>query len=371
MSNAKCAFSDLVATQIARQRSMSLPAWPSDTLMVESDAKIASEIYMLSKIAPLFEDTDVESVSVSATRSDYVDSSYGVSVTVSVTLPDGGELDISHDEDIPKLDDLIEQLEADEDLDPDVLESYQLTRSKLVGFFTEFDDNELAHSVFWDKHGEFELGLWILADYRKEGRVDYLALAHQVFGRRVEAAPMNMPPERWTGFELDRMEERLDAGMHVDAWDQGGMSALNAAVYHGRADLVGLLLFRGANPNAADASALTPVVTAVHRGEKEILAGVVAAGGDLNGPMSARSALFSLNSDGGVRIAELLDMGLDIHVALPDGRRLSDDPRRYAPHLIDVRVISSELMAEGLDSAMSTDESRVDAKPSSGMGMSL
>jgi hypothetical protein len=287
-----------------------------------------------------------------------------------VTLPDGGSLDIGEQDDVSKLDAVIAELEADEDLDPDVLESYRLTRSKLEQFCLDDSDNDLAHSVFWDDHrDELELGLWILSDYRKDGRVDYLALAHQVFGRDIEPPAIHLSPERWTAFELDRMEQRLDAGMHVEAWDNGGMSALNAAVYHDRPELVTLLLSKGASPNAADASALTPVVTAVHRGLKDMLIQLVAAGGDLNGPLNARSALFSFNADSGVRIAELLDMGLDLHAPMPDGGRISQDPRRYAPHLIDVRVIRSALMGQGLEEAMSSGAG--DAKPSSSSGMSL
>ena len=73
-------------------------------------------------------------------------------------------------------------------------------------------------------------------------------------------------------------EKVPDAARPIDARDTDGRTALMLAVLHDRSDAVMDLLRRGADPNAADNSGITPLRAARAKNEREIADALVRAG---------------------------------------------------------------------------------------------
>jgi len=98
---------------------------------------------------------------------------------------------------------------------------------------------------------------------------------------------MDLAREGSTG----QLAEFLDHGLAVDAVDTDGNTLLMLAAYHGRAETVGMLLTRGANPDIRNARDQTPIAGALFKGEDDVVAALFAAGADLDaGTPSARAA---------------------------------------------------------------------------------
>ena len=72
--------------------------------------------------------------------------------------------------------------------------------------------------------------------------------------------------------DLPRLKTLLDTQTDVDSRDDRGRTALMLAILHGHGDVVGLLLERGADPNAADVNGTTPLQAATAQEEPAIVA---------------------------------------------------------------------------------------------------
>ncbi|HEX3789560.1 MAG TPA: ankyrin repeat domain-containing protein [Pseudonocardiaceae bacterium] len=76
------------------------------------------------------------------------------------------------------------------------------------------------------------------------------------------------------------LTDYLDAGTPVNLTNDSGDTLLMLAAYHGRHDVVKLLLDRGADPNRGNDRGQTPIAGAVFKGETEIVLALLAGGAD-------------------------------------------------------------------------------------------
>ena len=81
-----------------------------------------------------------------------------------------------------------------------------------------------------------------------------------------------------TGVQTCALPILLDAPVSVDAPDSRGRTALLLAASRGQAESVDVLLAHGADPNAVDASGMTPLKAALGAGQPAIVAALRRAG---------------------------------------------------------------------------------------------
>ncbi|MEW6279236.1 MAG: ankyrin repeat domain-containing protein, partial [Candidatus Eremiobacterota bacterium] len=83
-----------------------------------------------------------------------------------------------------------------------------------------------------------------------------------------------------TAGDLARVNELLAQGRSPDARSSKGRSAVSAAAYLGRLDVLDALLGAGADVNLADMWGMTPLMVAANLGHTELVARLVAAGAE-------------------------------------------------------------------------------------------
>jgi hypothetical protein len=121
---------------------------------------------------------------------------------------------------------------------------------------------------------------------------------------RLLAAGANVNADKVKGFEgrpalfhaatygyVEIAQRLIDAGADVNAGARTGeVTPLTVAALNGSAPLVALLLSKGAQVNARDASGSTALTEAVRKGDAEVLRLLLQAGADPGVPMSDGSA---------------------------------------------------------------------------------
>src|SRR5262245_17024121 len=163
---------------------------------------------------------------------------------------------------------------------------------------------------------------WVAADQRRQIRErDLLAAAAQGnLGRMTELlGGVDVDARLESGGEtaLHRAASRghlqaarllLDRGAKVDAADGEGVTPLVLAAYRGHTDVVKLLLERGAYVNAQERrNGLSSLSHAVGRGDKELVAVLVAHGADPSlKSADGRTALERAEANGVTEIVALL-----------------------------------------------------------------
>ncbi|MGI8945169.1 MAG: ankyrin repeat domain-containing protein [Thermoleophilaceae bacterium] len=112
----------------------------------------------------------------------------------------------------------------------------------------------------------------VTASGRLRPQIRFGRAAHDDLVARALVA-LDLDTEFFAGAEHGRLEvidELLGAGTPVDGADVHGSTALHAAAYCGRADSVGHLLARGADPARRDARfGTTPLRWCRHRRERD------------------------------------------------------------------------------------------------------
>ncbi len=124
----------------------------------------------------------------------------------------------------------------------------------------------------------------------------------------------------------------LNAGVHADAADRHGNTALMDAAFHGRTNIAKLLLDAGANVNAKYKSdpksedfklndGFTALMNAAMQGHVETVKLLLAAGADVHAKTHNNTTTLMLAAHGGnLEIAKLLlDAGVDIHARAENG----------------------------------------------------
>ena len=361
----KVACGALVDRVIRNQDGMVLSGWG----LRSSEAETASEeASVMSDACDFFDSKIVERIEVNC--STYMNSddnggsypSHTLSVEVDVTLPDGSILTIEDGNDLSELLEVVEGLEADDDEKaPYYREAYDLLE-KECGWIG-YGDTMMEHG-FWDARGEnaFELTRDDIKFFTVGGKVDHVGLSRAVFrDASLELSTLKEAPAYWSEFEMERMADRLAAGMLPEAMSSTGQSALCAAAYFCHKGAAEALLAAGADPNRLDASAINPVITAAYRADLGVLDLLLEAGGNINGLPHAPTALFALQARGRnqdfASMSGLIDRGLDIYAVMPDGGVLHDDVERYVDsetHEEQIRVIRAAGLAGALEGAMSS-----------------
>ncbi len=129
-----------------------------------------------------------------------------------------------------------------------------------------------------------------------EGEERALELAHRVF-------------EHARNGRSRELCAYLDAGVPVNSTDSEGNCLVMLAAYHGHPVTVRALLERGADPDRVNGRGQTPLAGAVFKGERDVVAALVAADADpyLGSPNALESARFFGRQD----LLELLEVPLD------------------------------------------------------------
>jgi ankyrin repeat protein len=164
--------------------------------------------------------------------------------------------------------------------------------------------------------------LWLAADQRRQGRErDFLTAASQGnIGPLTELADkVNVDARLSEDGEtaLHRAASRghvqavrllLDRGAKIDAVDGEGVTPLVLASYRGHTEVVKLLLERGAFVNAQEKrNGLSSLSHAVGRGDKELVAALLAHGADpALKSADGRTALERAEANGATEIVALL-----------------------------------------------------------------
>ena len=86
----------------------------------------------------------------------------------------------------------------------------------------------------------------------------------------------------------------VDSGVPVELTDAAGNTLVMLAAYHGHADLVSGLANRGADVNAINDRAQTPLAGAVFKNTSDVVRALLAAGADpeLGSPSARATAVF-------------------------------------------------------------------------------
>jgi ankyrin repeat protein len=80
----------------------------------------------------------------------------------------------------------------------------------------------------------------------------------------------------------DELARNVDAGVPVNLTDASGNTLVMLAAYHGQAATVTALTQRGADPNRGNDKGQTPLAGAVFKGARDVVEALVAAGADPN-----------------------------------------------------------------------------------------
>ena len=116
-----------------------------------------------------------------------------------------------------------------------------------------------------------------------------------------------------TNGDLAGVQAHLDAGVEVNAKDNGGWTALHYAAWHGRKEIVELLISKGADVNAKDNSGYTPLDRSTKRKHTEI-ADLLRTHGGKTG------AIFVVvKNDDLTGVQALLDAGVDVNAKDENG----------------------------------------------------
>jgi len=92
----------------------------------------------------------------------------------------------------------------------------------------------------------------------------------------------------------DELAAHIDAGVPVNLTDASGNTLVMLASYHGQAATVAALTQRGADPNRANDKGQTPLAGAVFKGARDVVEALVAAGADpgLGAPSALEAARY-------------------------------------------------------------------------------
>ena len=82
--------------------------------------------------------------------------------------------------------------------------------------------------------------------------------------------------------DIEAVKQHLAAGADVNAKDIDGWTPLRKAAWHGRKEIVELLIDNGADVNPQDVNGWTPLHQAARNGHKEIAELLIAKGADVN-----------------------------------------------------------------------------------------
>lgn len=118
--------------------------------------------------------------------------------------------------------------------------------------------------------------------------------------------------------DLNKTEALLNAGIYVDepCWNENGGTALTAAALEGKAEVVRLLLKRGANPNVLRGSLTPLMLIALYRDTNlETVRALIEGGTDLEiRDMHGETALILASRQGRTEfVRELINFGVNIH----------------------------------------------------------
>jgi hypothetical protein len=359
---------ELVERMVRNQVGMGLTGWG---LRTREDEAVAEGVSVISDACDFFDAKIVNRIEVNCSAYQNSDdeggsyTSYTLSVEIDVVLPGGEILTIEDGNDLSDLVEVVEGLEADDDKRASEYRAALTILEKECGWL-EYGETMMERD-FWDARGEnpFELTREDIEFFTAGGQVDHVGLSLAVFKDATpELSSLSDPPAFWSAFEMERMQDRLAAGMFPEALSGSGQSALNAAAYYGHAGATKALLEAGADPNRVDASAINPVITAAYCGNEELLDQLLAAGGEINGLPHAPMALFAIHANPSngkpVGLASLIERGLDIYATMPDGGVFHDDIERYAnelDHEEQIRVVRAAGLAGALDRAMTSGSS--------------
>ena len=146
--------------------------------------------------------------------------------------------------------------------------------------------------------------------------------------------------------DLDGVKAAIEDGADVDYYvnpfnDQTRASALQMAATQGYADVVALLLKRGANVNITDNTGDTPLIAAFLYGKKDVVKLLVANGADVrHAGQYGQTPLHWAASNGDLDSAKLLlDRGANINAMNADSETPLDDA--------DSALVADFLLAHG------------------------
>ncbi|KAJ8674914.1 hypothetical protein QAD02_010700 [Eretmocerus hayati] len=125
------------------------------------------------------------------------------------------------------------------------------------------------------------------------------------------------------------VEKMIDAGTAVDKSDSQGRTSLHYAAYHGKTDVVQILLKAGASPDTVDAEGATILHHACLRGDQEIVTMLLSSGALLSDvDIYGHNALMHAVRSGNVKLVrQLIDEGMDVNYVIESDPRSNPELR--------------------------------------------